>query len=264
MPEDKFSNCLKCGNLLIEYGIGTQKVEEELKNILPEATIARMDKDEVKGKKGLIKLYNRLEQNEIDVLIGTQMVAKGHDLPGVTLVGVISADMSLSIPDFRAGERTFQLITQVAGRAGRGDKKGKVIIQTLKPENSVIKFAARQDSINFLKSELKLRSEIGYPPFTKLVNIKFTGKKESQIANYTRSLASKILSKFPLDSIEILGPSQAPINKIKNKYRWQLLIKSANQRDLHKFIRSLSKAIRLAELPSAIKISFDVDPISFS
>jgi primosomal protein N' (replication factor Y) len=267
LDEDKFSNCLKCGNLLIEYGIGTQKVEEELKNILPEARIARMDKDEVKGKKGLIKLYNRLEQNEIDILIGTQMVAKGHDLPGVTLVGVISADMSLSIPDFRAGERTFQLITQVAGRAGRGDKKGKVIIQTLKPENSVIKFAARQDSINFLKSELKLRSEIGYPPFTKLVNIKFTGKKDtetSQIANYTRSLASKILSKFPLDSIEILGPSQAPINKIKNKYRWQLLIKSANQRDLHKFIRSLSKAIRLAELPSAIKISFDVDPISFS
>ena len=267
LDEDKFSNCLKCGNLLIEYGIGTQKVEEELKKIVPGATIARMDKDEVKGKKGLIELYNRLEQNEIDILIGTQMVAKGHDLPGVTLVGVISADMSLSIPDFRAGERTFQLITQVAGRAGRGDKKGKVIIQTLKPENSVIKFAARQDSINFLKSELKLRSEIGYPPFTKLVNIKFTGKKDSetsQIANYTRSLASKILSKFPLDSIEILGPSQATINKIKNKYRWQLLIKSANQRDLHKFIRSLSKAIRLAELRSTIKISFDVDPISFS
>jgi primosomal protein N' (replication factor Y) len=252
LDEHKFSNCLKCGNLLIEYGIGTQKVEEELKSIVPEARIARMDKDEVRGKKGLIKLYNRLEQNEIDILIGTQMVAKGHDLPGVTLVGVISADMSLSIPDFRAGERTFQLITQVAGRAGRGDKKGKVIIQTLKPGNSVIKFAARQDSINFLKSELKLRSEIGYPPFTKLVNIRFTGKKDSetsQFANYTRSLASKILSKFPLDSIEILGPSQSPINKIKNKYRWQLLIKSANQRDLHKFIRSLSKAIILAELP---------------
>ena len=148
-----------------------------------------------------------------------------------------------------------------------GNKKGKVIIQTLKPENSVIKFASNQDSINFLKSELKLRSKIGYPPFTKLVNIKFTGKKDSEtshIANYTRSLASKILSKFPLDSIEILGPSQAPINKIKNKYRWQLLIKSRNQKDLHKFIRGLLKAIKITEFPSSIKISFDIDPISFS
>jgi primosomal protein N' (replication factor Y) len=267
LDESKFSDCLKCGNLLIEYGIGTQKIEEEIKKITPEARVARMDRDEVKGKKGLINLYNRLQQNDIDILIGTQMVAKGHDLPGVTLVGVISADMSLSIPDFRAGEKTFQLITQVAGRAGRGIKKGKVLIQTLKPEHPVIKFAAKQDSTGFLKSELKFRSDVGYPPFTKLTNIKFTGKKDSEtshIADLTRNLASQILRKFPLDSIEILGPSQAPIGKIKNKYRWQLLIKSKNQQDLHKFIKGLLKATRLAEFPGSVMISVDVDPMSFS
>ncbi|NIP39759.1 MAG: primosomal protein N' [Candidatus Dadabacteria bacterium] len=267
IDEDKFTGCIKCGNLLIEYGIGTQRVEEEIKQIVPGARCARMDRDEVRGKKGLIDLYNRLQRNEIDVLVGTQMVAKGHDLPGVILVGVISADMSLSIPDFRAGERTFQLLTQVAGRAGRGSGKGRVIVQTLKPENSVIKYAAAQDSANFLKNELKLRSALGYPPFARLVNIKFTAKAESQTsgaANTVRAIASKLLQKFPMDSIEILGPSACPIGKIKNKYRWQLLIKSGNQRDLHKFAKGLKKAAALVQFPAGIKISFDIDPMSFS
>ena len=216
---------------------------------------------------GLIDLYNKLQRNEVDVLIGTQMVAKGHDLPGVTLVGVISADMSLSIPDFRAGERTFQLLTQVAGRAGRGSKKGRVLVQTLKPENTVIKHAARQDSAGFLKRELKLRSQLGYPPFSKLINIKFTGKTNSQTsgaAGTVRSIASKLLQKFPIESVEILGPSESPIGKIKNKYRWQLLLKSESQKDLHKFARGLQKALRLVQLPAGVRITFDVDPVSFS
>ncbi|NIT14379.1 MAG: primosomal protein N' [Candidatus Dadabacteria bacterium] len=267
LNESRFGRCFRCGDKLMEYGIGTQKIEEEIKKILPRAVVARMDRDEVRGKNGLLNLYNRLQGNEIDILIGTQMVAKGHDLPGVTLVGVISADMSLSIPDFRAGERTFQLITQVAGRAGRGEKKGKVLIQTLNPENSVIEFAARQDSVNFLKTELKLRSALGYPPFTRLINVKFTGKRENEVsatARLTRSLASKILGRFPLDSIKILGPSEAPLFKIKNKYRWQLLIKSENQNEIHKFMRGLQKAIRLADFPTNVVVSVDVDPLSFN
>ncbi len=267
LDEGKFNKCLKCGNLLIEYGIGTQKVEEEIKQIVPDARCARMDRDEVRGKRGLIDLYNKLQKNEIDVLIGTQMVAKGHDLAGVTLVGVISADMSLSIPDFRAGERTYQLLTQVSGRAGRGTKEGRVIVQTLKPDNAVIKFAAGQNSLSFLQNELKLRSALGYPPFAKLVNIKFTAKTDSQtsgIANTTRAIASKLLQKFPLDSIEILGPSPCPIGKIKNKYRWQLLIKSSDPKELHKFTKGLQKALRHAKFAVGIRISFDIDPMSFN
>lgn len=267
LDEGRFTECLKCGNRLMEFGIGTQKVQEEIEKILPQAVLARMDRDEVRGKRGLLDLYNKLEKNQIDILIGTQMVAKGHDLPGVTLVGVISADMSLSVPDFRAGERTYQLLTQVAGRAGRGDKKGRVIIQTLKPDNAVIKYAAAQDSVHFLKNELKLRSALSYPPFSKLTNIKFTGKSSSdtsRAANLTKNLALKIQQKTAMDSLEILGPSESPISRIKNRYRWQLLVKSSNQNDLHKFTRGLLKAINLAGLPASVTIIADIDPVSFS
>jgi len=161
--------CLKCGNMLNELGYGTHRIEQEIKKIIPDASISRMDRDEMKGKHKLLNLYGKLERREIDVLIGTQMVTKGHDLPGVTLVGIISADLSLYTPDFRSGERTFQLITQVAGRAGRGDEKGKVLVQTYNNEHPAIVYASKQDSIDFLKNELLVRQELGFPPFTKLI-----------------------------------------------------------------------------------------------
>jgi primosomal protein N' (replication factor Y) len=219
------------------------------------------------GKTKLLRLYNKLEKGEVDVLIGTQMVAKGHDLAGVTLVGVISADQSLGIPDFRAGERTFQLVTQVAGRAGRGDEPGRVIVQTYNPEHPSIKFAIEQDSVGFLNEELKLREALDYPPFSKLVNFRFEGRLESDVINATRiagELAKKIVSKLPIGAVKILGPSPAPIYKIRNRYRYQMLLKAKNVRALHNFSKKLSMILRESRISRNIKIQIDVDPFNFN
>ena len=247
--------------------MGTQKVEDEISALLPKARVARMDRDTVAGKTKLLKLYERLESGQIDVLIGTQMVAKGHDLPGVTLVGVISADQSLGIPDFRAGERTFQLVTQVAGRAGRGDEPGRVIVQTFNPDHSSIKFAIEQDSVGFLKEELKLREELGYPPFSKLINFRFEGKLELDTINAARiggELAKRIVSKLPIGAVKILGPSPAPIYKIRNRYRYQMLLKSKNMRTLHSFSKKLLIMLRARGISRNVKVQIDVDPFNFN
>lgn len=246
-------------------GIGTQRVEEELRRIIPEAKAARMDRDTVAGKKSLLTLYGKLERGEIDVLIGTQMVAKGHDLPGVTLVGVISADMALGIPDFRSGERTFQLVTQVAGRAGRGDTPGKVIVQTYNPEHPSIEHAVRQDSNGFLEEELKLREELGYPPFSRLVNIRFTGKSEretGELATRAGETARRLVSRLKPGALTILGPSPCPVSKIRNRYRFQMLLKSTNAGLLRSFTKKLRKLI--SNVTGDVRISVDVDPYNFS
>lgn len=259
------ADCAKCGGQVRGLGIGTQKVEEEIKRLLPEAIVARMDRDTTSGKNKMLKLYSRLERGEIDVLIGTQMVAKGHDLPGVTLVGVISADISLGIPDFRSGERTFQLITQVAGRSGRGDHPGKVIVQTYNPDHPSIIFATRQDSSGFLKQELKLREELLYPPFSRLVNVRFSGRFESEtqgIAKDSGNIARKMVSKLPMGSLEILGPSPCPIYKISNRYRFQMLLKSSNAAILRSFSKQLVSII--SKSSSSVRFSIDVDPFYFS
>ena len=246
-------------------GIGTQKVEEEVRRLLPKATVARMDRDTASGKNKLMKLYSRLERGEIDVLIGTQMVAKGHDLPGVTLVGVISADISLGIPDFRSGERTFQLVTQVAGRSGRGDHQGNVIVQTYNPDHPSIIFATHQDSGAFLEQELKLREELNYPPFSRLVNIRFSGRFESEterVVSESDKLARRMSSKLPMGSLEILGPSPCPIYKIRNRFRFQMLLKGSSPGVLHNFSKQLVGSI--SKISSNVRCSVDVDPYYFS
>jgi primosomal protein N' (replication factor Y) len=259
-------SCRKCDANLKRLGVGTQKIEEELKRILPKARIGRMDRDAVSGKLKLLKLYEKLEKGEIDILIGTQMVAKGHDLPGITLVGVISADISLGIPDFRAGERTFQLVTQVAGRAGRGGEPGRVIVQTYNPEHPAIKFAVEQDSTGFLREELELREELGYPPYSRLVNFKFQGRVESktkEVAQKAGDTARKLVSKLPIGAISILGPSPSPVYKVRNQYRWQMLLKSSNTGLLHSFSKKLMNIFSHSKVTGRVKVSVDVDPISF-
>ncbi|MFI5323973.1 MAG: primosomal protein N' [Thermodesulfobacteriota bacterium] len=257
--------CLKCGESVRGLGIGTQKVEEELKRIIPEARAARMDRDTVAGKKSLLSLYSRLERGEIDVLIGTQMVAKGHDLPGVTLVGVISADISLGIPDFRSGERTFQLVTQVAGRSGRGDTPGRVIVQTYNPEHPSIRYAVRQDSKGFLEEELRLREELGYPPFSRLLNVRFTGKNEREtgdVAERAGVTARKLVTKLKPGALHILGPSPCPVSKVRNRYRFQILLKSTNAGLLRSFTKKLMKLV--SNLAGGVRVSVDIDPYNFS
>jgi primosomal protein N' (replication factor Y) len=265
LSEQFLRSCRNCGKNMISLGMGTQKVEEEIKRILPEARIARMDRDSISGKLKLLRLYEKLEKKEVDVLIGTQMVAKGHDLPGVTLVGVISADLSLGIPDFRAGERTFQLVTQVAGRAGRGEEPGTVIVQTYNPEHPSIRFAVEQDSKGFLNEELQLREELNYPPFSRLVNLRFQGSVESEAADVAKragDAARKLKSNLPIGTMSILGPSPSPIYKIRNQYRWQMLLKSSNVNTLHKFSKQLISFF--SRNSGRVKVSVDVDPVSFS
>lgn len=260
-------SCGKCGVNLRTIGMGTQKIEEELKKAFPGARIARMDRDAMGGKIKLLNLYGRLEKGEVDILVGTQMVAKGHDLPGVTLVGVISADLALGIPDFRAGERTFQLITQVAGRAGRGDHPGRVIVQTYNPEHPSIKFAVGHDSVGFLNEELQLREELGYPPFSRVVNFRFGGRTESETANVAKQsgeIARRLVSKLPMGVIKILGPSSSPIYKIKNQYRWQMLMLSSDLNMLHRFSRQFMNILFRASGSGRVKVSIDIDPMGFT
>ncbi|MEM7008983.1 MAG: primosomal protein N' [Thermodesulfobacteriota bacterium] len=265
LSEKSVPDCSKCGGNFRALGIGTQKVEEEVTRLLPGATIARMDRDTAAGKNKLLRLYSRLEKGEIDVLIGTQMVAKGHDLPGVTLVGVISADISLGIPDFRSGERTFQLVTQVAGRSGRGDHPGNVVVQTFNPDHPSIIFATHQDSVGFLKTELKLREALSYPPYSRLVSIRFSGRFEDEtqrVASEAGNLAKRMSSKLPLDTLEIIGPSVCPIYKIRNRFRFQMLLKSSNTSVLHSFSKKLIASI--SKISSGVRCSVDVDPYYFS
>ena len=247
------------------FGIGTQLIEHELKKLLPDARVERMDRDSTGSKSKLLNLYSGLEKGEIDILIGTQMVAKGHDLPGVTLVGVVSADNLLSIPDFRSGERTFQLVTQVAGRAGRGERAGKVIVQTFNPNHPSIKFALSHDSKAFLKKEIELREMISYPPFSKLVSFKFSGADEAGLIEKIKKfdkLTRTAVSKLSPGSVDLLGPSQCPIYKIKNRFRWQMILKSKNMNLLHAFSKNLYE--RLLSDKGNIRVSLDVDPMNFS
>jgi len=263
--DEKFSNkCGKCGAVYKGLGIGTQTVEQQIKSFIPSARVYRMDRDTTGTKLKLMEIYRKLENNEVDILIGTQMVAKGHDLPGVTLVGVISADMLLGIPDFRSGERTFQLITQVAGRAGRGASPGTVIVQTFNGDHPSIQYAIEQDSVKFLENELELRDSLRYPPFTKMVNIRFTGSDESKtrdFANYISKCARSAISELAEGKLVIMGPSRCPLYRLKNKYRWQMILNSTDLRTLH----ALSgKLVSLAnEKRGNVKVSLDVDPQNF-
>ncbi len=246
-------------------GIGTQMIEHELKNLLPDARIERMDSDSTGGKNKFLELYKRLERKEIDVLIGTQMVAKGHDLPGVTLVGVISADTSLSIPDFRSGERTFQLITQVAGRAGRGRSQGRVIVQTYNPDHPSIRFARSHDSNAFLQKEMDIRQAADYPPFCRLVGFRFSGTDENVLIETVKKIDKIVktaISGLTPGAVVMLGPSQCPVYKIKNRFRWQMILKAKQIKLLHAFSKNLYDDLLVHK--NRIRITMDVDPVNFS
>ncbi len=227
--------CPHCHSTRIRYfGHGTQKLEEELALNFPVAHILRMDVDSTARKGSHQQIYQQLTSGEVDILLGTQMIAKGLDLPRVTLVGVISADSTLNIPDFRAAERTFQLLTQVAGRAGRGEKLGKVIFQAYDSEHYSLKLAKDHDYLGFYQEEIRHRAELFYPPYMELVKIGFSGLDELKVmtaANGFRKILKGIeerlvLENLPPYNIEVLGPGPTLIPKIQNNYRWQMLIKS--------------------------------------
>lgn len=253
--------CPKCKSKYVKYfGVGTEKVEEEIKKYFPSAKVLRMDFDTTRKKDAYEKIYHSFKNNEANILIGTQMVAKGLDFKNVTLVGVLAADISLNLPDFRASEKTFQLITQVSGRAGRGVKAGRVIIQTYNPEHYSLIHSSNQDYVSFFKEEIKIRKAMGYPPFGKLMNIIFSHKDENILIKGSHLVAVE-LEKNIKDSISILGPCGCTIIKIKELYRYQILLKGDISfllaLNLKKIIYNIIKKYN-----NEIKISIDINPLS--
>ncbi len=256
------SLCPNCKGIRLKgYGIGIEMVEEEIKKLFPSINIDRLDRDSISKKGALNKILTKFERGETNILVGTQMITKGHDYHNVTLVGIISADTSLNIPDFRSSEKTFQLITQFSGRAGRGITPGNVIIQTFNPDHYSILCAKDHDYYRFYKEEIKFRKELNYPPFSRLINFKIIGKNEEktkEIAIDVGNIAKMISKRYSKD-INILGPSPAPIAKIKGKYRWQLLVKGRNRSSLYGFS---SDFLDECHKKRSAKIIIDVDPMN--
>lgn len=264
--DEKFDDtCGKCGGKFRRAGMGTQTIEDEAKKILPEATVERMDSDSAGGKTKLLELYGKLEKGKIDVLVGTQMVAKGHDLPGVTLVGVIAADTSLGMPDFRGGEITFQTLTQVSGRAGRASAPGKALIQTSMPDHPAIRYAVAQDAVAFLKSEIEFRKNSKWPPFWRVSALRFSGTDEKltgAAAERIHALAVKSSAELKSGGVEIVGCSPCPVYRIKNRFRWHIIMRSESPKLLGVFTKALKdEAERTA--PPKTRIIADIDPMSF-
>ena len=253
--------CPECGSEYIKkFGIGTEKLEEEVEKYFPEAEVDRMDIDTTTKKGAHRKILQRLEKNKTDILIGTQMITKGHDYPGISVVGVITADTILNLPDFRSAERTFQLITQVAGRTGRGNIKGEVIVQTYTPGHYSIQAARKHDYQKFYNKEINLRNQLNYPPFSKLVNIIIEGKNNEKVIQGANDLGS-FFDNYQSEILELLGPSPAPIEKLRGKYRWQIILKFSK----YNLRKHILKEIREKFLPyklKSVKFNIDVDPIS--
>ncbi len=241
-----YTVCPKCSSKYIRYfGGGTQRVEDEIKEYFPNASTIRMDVDTTVGQNSHEKLLYEFEKNKTDILIGTQMVAKGLDFPNVTLVGVVSADTMLNIEDFRSAERSFDLLEQVSGRAGRAEKKGRAIIQTYSPEHSAVVSASKHEYLKFYEREIQLRKSMNYPPFCDLVSVLFSGTNEPIVAQCARFFAKEIIGIKNKDkSVQILGPVPAAITKVKNKFRWRILIKC---KDANLLTEKLSSAAEECE-----------------
>jgi primosomal protein N' (replication factor Y) len=248
--------CQKCnGQELSEEGAGTERIESLLKQRFPQARIARLDRDVAAGIKSE-KVLTRMREGELDILVGTQMVTKGHDLPNVTLVGVLNADAALSLPDFRAAERSFHLLVQVAGRAGRGDVKGRVLIQTRSPDHPAITFAATHDVRGFVEQEMALRQELDYPPFARLALVRIDALEEARARGAAEHLAR--LARQEGQGAEVLGPAPAPLVRLRNRFRYRFLVRSSDRAAL----RSALLAVARAPADRQVRVAIDVDPVN--
>ena len=231
--------CPKCESEHLYFlGAGSQQGEERLQELFPTARIGRMDRDTVRGRSDMERLLSRLHGGEINLLVGTQMIAKGHDIHGVTLVGVIGADFALGLPDFRAAERVFQLLTQVSGRAGRGDLIGKVLVQTYHPDHYAIQFAAKHDYPGFVAKEMQYRRWMHYPPFAVLANVVIQSEKLEEATGWSGTLG-RWFQKARLDKVRVLGPAAAPIVRLKRIYRYHFVLKAERRQALGETLRAM-------------------------
>ncbi|MFH1093911.1 MAG: primosomal protein N' [Candidatus Omnitrophota bacterium] len=251
--------CPHCSGNYVRYsGTGTQKVESELHRLFPSAKIGRMDSDALKKKNSHFEIFDDFKKRKIDILIGTQMLAKGLDFPNVTLVGVISADVTLNLPDFRASERTFSLLTQVAGRAGRGKTAGKVIIQTYTPDHYAIQCAIKHDYNDFYEQEMIFRKQLELPPYSHMINIVLRSKEEEKVLSAAQALGKIIKQKSKAFKINMLGPSVMPVAKLRGYFRYGIIIKD---KDVFKVNGILKETFKSWKTPSKVKVAVDVDPV---
>ena len=256
------STCPACkADALQEIGFGTERVESAVSALLPNARIARMDRDTTRGK-ALPRLLEAMRAREIDILIGTQMVAKGHDFPGVTLVGVLMAELGLRIPDFRASERTFQLMTQIAGRAGRAETPGRMLLQTLVPDHYAIQHAIKHDAVSFLSEENTLRKALRFPPFGSLALFRLSGADIDRVQHEAGRIAASLRHMAP-KGLSVQGPMPAPIERVRGKWRFQVMARAQSRHLLGVTLKRLLEAMEADKVPSGLQISLDVDPYTF-
>jgi primosomal protein N' (replication factor Y) len=240
-------------------GEGSERIEDEIRAVLPEARVERMDRDTVRGRGAHEAVLRRFDAGEIDVLVGTQMIAKGHDFPRVTLVGVVSADQALGLPDFRAAERTFQLLTQVAGRAGRGVRPGEVVIQAFDPDHAVLREAANQDFEAFYEREIRYRRALRYPPLAAVVEILVVDRDELRAREWAQRVAGALREEGQ-GRLLLAGPGPAPIERVRGRYRQQILVRTAGRRRL---VGAVDRALgRVEGEVPARALQIDVDPLS--
>ncbi|MBF0352446.1 MAG: primosomal protein N' [SAR324 cluster bacterium] len=257
--QEPFPSQCVCGahGTLKVLGIGTEQVETEIHKMFPQARVLRLDRDTLHGKHALSEKLRQIQDHEVDIIIGTQLIAKGHDFPQITLVGVVWADISLNIPDFRASERTFQLLTQVAGRSGRANKPGEVIIQTYSLHHHSLQFAKNHDFDGFLQTEFNYRTKLNWPPLMHMACLTFSSTHELQAEALAREFTRRI-ERLQLSICQTMGPSEAPIKKIKNRYRWVLVLKASHTKILHKVLdQALSQPF---PLKNNDRMSIDIDP----
>jgi primosomal protein N' (replication factor Y) len=252
--------CVHCGSEYVYFlGTGSEKLEELLHGMFPQARIGRLDRDTVRGREDFERALNALNEGELDLLVGTQMIAKGHDVHGVTLVGVVGADTALGFPDFRAAERTFQLLTQVAGRAGRGQKPGKVILQTYFPDHYAVQYAAQHDFAGFYDKELRFRSWMHYPPYSAIANVLVRSGKLDEALRWSGVLG-QWFEKTRHEGVRVLGPAAAPILRLKKDYRYHFVLKSPSREKLNALLRAMVAHATQHKIPRT-RVIVDVDAV---
>jgi primosomal protein N' (replication factor Y) len=259
---DPPSRCPSCGGAAVKpLGAGTQKIEEEVARIAPAARISRMDSDSVRGRKAYDELLGKVDRREIDILLGTQMIAKGHDFPAVTLVGVVDADVGMNLPDFRAAERTFQLITQAAGRAGRGEVAGEVLIQTMNPGHYALRHSRTHDYEGFYDEEMRYRTELGYPPVRRMIKIEVKGSREKFVLEAATAARNRIRHLLRGKETALLGPAPSPIAKVRGKFRYQMLLLSTKRETIRALAVEARKAVE-EQFGRKVQVIVDVDPVN--
>jgi primosomal protein N' (replication factor Y) len=255
--------CPQCGSEYVQFmGTGAEKLEDMLHAAFPRARIGRMDRDTVRGHDDFERMLSQFQSGEIDLLVGTQMIAKGHDVHGVTLVGVVGADTALGLPDFRAAERTFQLLTQVAGRAGRGEMLGKVVLQTHFPDHYAVQFAAKHDYHGFAEKELRFRGWMHYPPFDALANIVVRSDKQAEVMRYSGVLG-RWFEQVRHEGVRVMGPAPAPITRLKKDYRFHFVLKAGSRERLNFVLRAMLATAAQEKIPRT-NLIVDVDAMSLS